>query len=153
MSPRPGQKSSGMPEIDFPPPPSDLPSEDSIPLPSSPALNSPLPASPSLQNRFLKYREQSPDSCDSNKSLPESTKQSAFSPAPSPLPAPSPSPRRVPSPLRGPSPLPAPSQSQKLVAEMMSTSHRSTSPQPKMDANPASQLGNKTSPPPHTQCL
>ncbi|XP_023348268.1 tyrosine-protein kinase Abl isoform X2 [Eurytemora carolleeae] len=36
MSPRPGQKSSGMPEIDFPPPPSDLPSEDSTPLPSSP---------------------------------------------------------------------------------------------------------------------
>ena len=59
-SPRPGLKTnSALHEIDFPPPPSDLPSEDSTPQPPSPIppspplSHSPLPSSPSLQARYV----------------------------------------------------------------------------------------------------
>ena len=71
QSPRIGIKNSALHEIDFPPPPSDLPSEDSTPQPASPSSAHPLPSSPSsLQNRFFKYR----DKAESSKSATDSVK-------------------------------------------------------------------------------
>ena len=118
----PKLKPSALHELDFPPPPADLPS----------GSNTPPAASPSPQQRLLKSRDHSSDSCDSGRSFSDnaSMRMSCVSPV-------------VPS----PTPNAPQSHQQQLVQEMLLASStpplRATSPLPppqSSDSTPAAQL-------------
>lgn len=118
----PKLKPSALHELDFPPPPADLPS----------GSNTPPAASPLLHQRLLKSRDHSSDSCDSGRSFSDnaSMRMSCVSPV-------------VPS----PTPNAPQSHQQQLVQEMLLASStpplRATSPLPppqSSDSTPAAQL-------------
>ena len=149
----PKLKPSALHELDFPPPPADLPS----------GSNTPPAASPSPHQRLLKSRDHSSDSCDSGRSFSDnaSMRMSCVSPV-----VPSPTPHAPQShqqqlvqemllasstpPLRATSPLPPPSDSTpaaQLVTELFESLKAKSvnDPEPsKSSPNPSKELSEKT---------
>jgi len=152
----PKLKPSALHELDFPPPPSDLPVSGS---------NTPPAASPSPHQRLLKTRDHSSDSCDSGRSFSDnaSMRLTCVSPV-----APSPTPQSSSSyshqhqlvqeisatpPLRATSPLPPPqtadstTPANQLVSELFESLKAKSSADPdqlKLSPNPSKELSDKT---------